>query len=350
MLRRAPPGGRAARWRPSRERTLTSTLPRRRPAPPTPPTPPPDDALALIAAFRAPSLDVVGLTTTFGNVETVQATRNAFVVLQLVGRRVPVAEGAHRALSGAPHRAADFVHGKDGLGDTGEIDDAPGEKEARDAADFIAETARASPGAVSLLALGPLTNVARALARADDVATNLAEIVVLGGAFFRNGNVSPAAEANIRADPAAADAVFASRAKVRVVGLDVTHACRLTAGELAGLAAAGGKAGAFAARVSKFYLQYHRAAYSMDAVFLHDPTALAALIDPALFTWAEGAVVVAPDGVLAGATVMDQGEKVWAAQKNAATNPWVGRTPALVATGVDSAGVVALVLGLLGGA
>jgi len=282
-------------------------------------------------------------------VETVQATRNAFVLLQLMGASVPVAEGAHRALSGAPHRVADFVHGKDGLGDTGAVEDGPGEKEGVDAADFIAEAARAAPGTLSLLALGPLTNVARALARADDVATNLAEIVVLGGAFFRNGNVSPAAEANIRADPAAADAVFSSRARVRVVGLDVTHACRLTAAQLEGLGGTGGGPGAFASRISRFYLDYHRAAYAMDAVFLHDPTALAALVDPALFTWTEGAVVVAGDGVLAGATVIDQGEKVWAAQKNAATNPWVGRTPALVATQVDSEGVVALVLGLLGG-
>lgn len=307
-------------------------------------TPPSDDALAIIAAFRSPEIEVIGLTTTFGNCETVQATRNAFVLLHVLGASVPVAVGAHRALSGAQHRVADFVHGKDGLGDAG-CEDAPGAPAPvpADAATFIADRGRAAPGAVSVLALGPLTNVARALAHGDDVAAGLAEVVVLGGAFFRNGNVNPAAEANAAADPAAADAVFASRAPVRVVGLDVTHTCKLAAGDVDALRRSG-PVGEFAADISRFYLAYHKHAYAMDAMYLHDPTALAALVRPSLFTWAEGAVVVATDGVLKGATVIDQGEKVWAAQKNAATNPWVGRRPARVAVACDVEGVVKLVL------
>jgi uridine nucleosidase len=314
---------------------------------PTPTLPffsPPDDALAIIAAFRSPEIEVIGLTTTFGNCETVQATRNAFVLLNVLGASVPVAVGSHRALSGAQHRVADFVHGKDGIGDAG-YGDAPGDPQPvdQDAAAFIAAAVRASPGTISILALGPLTNIARALAHGDDVGAAIAEVVVLGGAFFRNGNVNPAAEANAAADPAAADAVFASRAPVRVVGLDVTHTCRLQSAEVEALAARG-PVGEFAAKISAFYLAYHKKAYAMDAMYLHDPTALAALVAPSLFTWMEGAVVVATDGVLKGATVVDQGEKVWAAQKNAATNLWVGRRPARVATACDVDGVVRLVL------
>lgn len=311
---------------------------------PSPPPPHSDDALAIIAAFRSPEIEVIGLTTTFGNCETVQATRNAFVLLDVLGASVPVAVGSHRALSGAHHRVADFVHGGDGLGDAG-YPDAPGNPQpvAEDAATFIAAAARSCPGAVTVLALGPLTNIARALAHGDDVAAGLAEIVVLGGAFFRNGNVNPASEANARADPAAADAVFASRATVRVVGLDVTHSCRLSGADVAALAERG-PVGEFAARISAFYLTYHQKAYSMDAMYLHDPTALAALVAPSLFTWMEGTVVVATDGVLMGATVVDQGEKVWAAQKNAASNAWVGRRPARVAVACDVEGVVKLVL------
>ena len=277
-----------------------------------------DDSLAIIAAFACPELEIIGLTTTFGNVHTPTATKNAFVLLDLLGVRVPVAQGALGPVDGGgrPHlKVASFVHGEDGLGNTeeerrkkkkggggGEEEEEEGDgdrnnnddsssppssrfsADPRSAAEFIADSVRAFPGEVSVLALGPSTNVAEALlllgkrerekeqteekkastssspdpaippplsrqqsqgghqirdphpACSSAAASLFAEVVALGGAFFRNGNVTPAAEANVLADPAAADLVLSTPGlRVRMVGLDVTHSCRMTAGELESL-------------------------------------------------------------------------------------------------------------------
>jgi uridine nucleosidase len=209
--------------------------------------------------------------------------------------------------------------------------------------------------------------VALAYAVGPDVPPAL-DVLALGGAYFRNGNVNPAAEANMLGDPEAADAVLATPgARVSLVGLDVTHACIVSRSAFSAWAVSvppgGARLAAFLAGAVDFYIAYHARAYGMDAMFLHDPAALAAVLAPGLFTWGAGSVVVTTgDGPTRGQTVMDAGEKDWArsgpqrlsvggggdgdgvAAPSPRPNAWVGRPQARVATAVDAAGVVDLVL------
>jgi uridine nucleosidase len=326
-------------------------------------------------------VELIGLTSTFGNVTTATATQNIFTLLDLVGlmeggggRRpdgqpLPVAAGSPTMLNGqAKVRIADFVHGGDGFGNT-HPPPAAGTPVQQSAAAFIAAAARAHPGAVTVLALGPLTNVALAYALGPADIPPALDVVALGGAFFRNGNVNPAAEANALGDPEAADAVLATPgARVSMVGLDVTHACSVSRAAFTAWADAipgpGRAIADFLTGAVGFYMGYHAASYGMDAMFLHDPTALVAVLAPHLFTWGSGAVVVDTGaGPTRGATVMDAGEKDWGrggggvscrdSGDGAATgvahagpppNAWVGRPRARVATAVDAAKVVDLAL------
>ena len=275
-------------------------------------------------------------------------------------------------LSGASKlRIADFVHGKDGFGNT-YPPAVSGIPHPGTAAEFIAAAARAHPGEVTVLALGPLTNVALAFALGPDVAPAL-DVVALGGAFFRNGNVNPAAEANILGDPDAADAVLSTPgARISMVGLDVTHACVVSSSAFQAWADGvpnQGEAQAiaqFLARAVSFYMSYHKSAYGLDGMFLHDPAAFVAVLAPHLFTWGSGPVVVTTgDGPTKGATIMDAGEKDWGRgggghssrgdcdvhpPADPPPNAWVGRPRVRVATAVDAAGVVDLALTRLGAA
>ncbi|KAK3237440.1 hypothetical protein CYMTET_52486 [Cymbomonas tetramitiformis] len=192
-----------------------------------------DDTMAILLAFNSPEVEVIGLTTIFGNVRTPTATRNAIHLCELAGKsHIPVAQGADRQLRGnVKERIATFVHGDDGLGNTGEPFPT-GKAVAEDAADFLAHHCRDAPGEITIVALGPLTNLALAMQRDAEFPKNAAEIVVLGGALFCNGNVNPAAEANIFGDPDAADLVFTSGGLVTLIGLDVTQKTVMMAAEV----------------------------------------------------------------------------------------------------------------------
>ncbi|KAL4440556.1 hypothetical protein ABPG75_003557 [Micractinium tetrahymenae] len=298
-----------------------------------------DDSMAILAAFNSPEVEILGLTSIYGNVPTPMATRNALTLCHLAGRSdVPVVEGAHKSLRGvAKERIADFVHGSDGFGNTNpplaEASPAPGS-----AAEFIVRCAREHPGEVVVLALAALTNVALALHLDPQLPEKLNRLVVLGGAFNVNGNVNPAAEANIFGDPDAANVVFSRVPNCYVVGLDVTHQCKITARQLDGLQGRG-RHGTFLRSISQFYLGYHRRVYDMEAVYVHDTAALAAVVDPALFDWEEGGVVVVTDGPAKGRTIRDEGHKRWVG-----TNEWQGLPAIKVALGVRSERLVSWVL------
>lgn len=179
-----------------------------------------DDAVALIMALRSPEAEVVGITTVAGNVGVRQASRNALYTAELCGSRVPVFAGAEKPLNRA-HQSADWFHGKDGLGDHGYA--APlREPEKLAAWDAIVELVEAHPGLV-MVTLGPLTNVALALAKKPEIARRVSRCVVMGGAPCCEGNVTPAAEYNIWCDPEAARMVMRSGLPVELVGW---HLCR----------------------------------------------------------------------------------------------------------------------------
>ncbi|KAL2903999.1 putative uridine nucleosidase 2 [Bienertia sinuspersici] len=158
-----------------------------------------DDAMAIFVALQSPEVEVIGLTTIYGNVYTTLATRNALHLLEVAERSdIPVAEGSHVTITkGTKLRIADFVHGADGLGNQN-FPPPKGKPIEQSAADFLVEQANKYPGEVTLVALGPLTNVALAIQLDPEFAKNIGNIVILGGAFAVNGNVNPAAEANVR--------------------------------------------------------------------------------------------------------------------------------------------------------
>lgn len=306
-----------------------------------------DDSQAILGAFSCPEVDIVALTSIFGNVPTDIATRNALFLRTKAGRPdVPVYRGCATSLCGAAkERIADFVHGRDGFGNTNqtfaETADAasPGS-----AAEHIVRLANEHPGEIVVLCLAALTNLALALQLDARLQDKLKGVVVLGGAYSVNGNVNPAAEANIYGDPEAANVVFSriERPKLKVIGLDVTHKCVLTTADLDGLKGCGSRHGDFLHDISQFYLKYHRESYGMEGIFLHDAAAFVAVVRPELFEWRAGKVVVVEDGPARGQTILDRLERPWIGE-----NAWVGRPEVDVGVGVDSGQVVAFVVELL---
>ncbi|KAK9800239.1 hypothetical protein WJX73_004601 [Symbiochloris irregularis] len=293
-----------------------------------------DDAMAICAAFNSPEVEVIGLTTIFGNVRTPTATSNAFILLKLAGKeQIPVAEGASSTLSGlSKTRVADFVHGTDGFGNTSQAA-VQGLRHEKNAAQFIVDMCTRFPGEIHILALGPLTNIALACQLDDKLGQSLASLVILGGAITINGNVNPAAEANIFGDPAAADYVFGRPLPTYLVPLDVTTQCKLSGTELTAMNGCGAY-GSFLASITHFYLEYHRRVMGIDAVYLHDPTAFAAVILPDLFTWSRARLRVLTEGIGAGMTIADVGDKKWNSP-----NAWSERPIVQVALNVDPEGV-----------
>lgn len=300
-----------------------------------------DDAMAILLALNSPEYTVVGLTTVYGNVPTALATENALRLLELAGAQEAcvVAQGATRSMKAGldVQRIADFVHGPDGFGGVGLPPPKARALADVSAAEFIVRTVHAHPGRVTVLALAPLTNIAQALMLDPELASKWEKLVILGGAFFVNGNVNPAAEANVFGDPDAADFVLGATDNTRILGLDVTQTCRLSSGDLQALRGAG-RHGTFLADISQFYLRFHQEYHGCDAIYLHDPTAMAAVLQPGLFTWRRGAVRVTTDGAATGQTTMDAHTSPWHGH-----NAWTDRPRVEVALGVDSAAVVGLI-------
>jgi len=254
-----------------------------------------DDAMAIHLAFAHPGIEVMGLTTIFGNVQTRTATRNALALVEMAAAGVPVAHGAEHPLVHAASPPADFVHGVEGFGDVSVVgpDAAP---DPRSAAAFIVDTINRNPGDVTVCAVGPLSNLALALQRDPGIAGRVRNVVVMGGAIDTPGNVSEWAEANIWGDPHAADAVFAAPWNVTLVGLDVTEQVRCYPADLATVADNAPSIGGFLNEASRFYFGFHRDRHGLDACFTHDPSAIVAVTNPELFTTSASALRVTEDG------------------------------------------------------
>ncbi|KAB1218186.1 putative uridine nucleosidase 2 [Morella rubra] len=299
-----------------------------------------DDTMAIFVALRSPEVEVIGLTTIYGNVYTTLATRNALHLLEVAGRTdIPVAEGSHVTITkGTKLRIADFVHGKDGLGNQN-FPPPKGKPSEQSAATFLIEQANLYPGKVTVVALGPLTNIALAIQQDPAFLKNIGQIVVLGGSFSVNGNVNPAAEANILGDPDAADIVFTSGADVLAVGLNVTHQVVLTDADREKLARSDGKFAQYLCKILEVYFSYHRDAYLTKGVYLHDPTALLAAVDPSLFTCTEGVVRVQTCGITRGLTILYNKQK-----RFGEVTEWTDKPSIKVAVTVDAPAVVKLVM------
>ncbi len=186
-----------------------------------------DDALELILAMQTPGIEILGITIVSGNAYLDQCTKNALRVVELSGKNILVFKGAEKSLVVPLQAPPDFVHGKDGLGNTNQ----PEPKfllSGRSAAQFIVDITKANPGAITILAVGKLTNLAQAIQLDSNVTRNVKEVVVVGGALRVPGLVTPVAEPDMWLDPHAADMVFTSPWKVTMLGLDVNMKATLS--------------------------------------------------------------------------------------------------------------------------
>ncbi len=242
-----------------------------------------DDAIAILLALASPELEVVGITAVAGNVPLPLTQKNARMVCELAGRTdVPVFAGCDAPLK-RRLVTAEHVHGKTGLDGIDLPDPRLPLKEAH-AVEFIIETLRTRPsGSVTLCPLGPLTNIATAFQRAPEVIGRVRRLVLMGGAYFEVGNITPAAEFNIYVDPEAAKVVFGSGVDLVVMPLDVTHKALVTVDRIEAFRRLGTGAGHAIASWTDFFERFDKEKYGSEGAPLHDPTVIAYLLEPNLF-------------------------------------------------------------------
>jgi len=248
-----------------------------------------DDAAALFLALASREIDIRGVTAVAGNIPLVRTEANARLICELAGRPdVVVSQGCGRPLL-YPKRAGVTVHGKDGLGDIG-LPPPSSPPAPKGAVNFIIEEVKAAPGEVTIAALGPLTNLAVALAIAPEIAGQIKQLVFMGGAAFCKGNITQRAEFNFYFDPHAAQAVLASGIPTVMFGLDVTRKAVITRERIDRLKTLGH----FGTQIADMLT-----AYSSGDPCLHDPCVIAYLIEPDLFSGVKGLCEVDCQSMLA---------------------------------------------------
>lgn len=262
-----------------------------------------DDALAMAYALNSPELKILGFTTCFGNVSVEDATRNTLVVLEKLGKSVPVFSGANKPLARKLKEYPKHVHGEDGLGNT--LDKDPiGKAETETAVDYIINQVKKLPHEITIISVGPLTNLALAVKKEPKIAELVKEVVIMGGAVYAPGNVTPYSEANIKADPEAAECVFSSGLPVTIVGLDVTMQTLLPNTELVNWRAIGSEAAHFLANMTSFYMEAYESFHpGIGGCALHDPLAVGVAIDPSLVETEKLNVKVTLEGEETGRTI-----------------------------------------------
>jgi purine nucleosidase len=284
-----------------------------------------DDALALILALRSPELDVKGISVVHGNVPVDQGTANAIKVLELVGRTdVPVAPGAPAPLL-RPARDARIVHGEDGL--AGALPDPPQASPVEDYGPaFLTRTLEAAARPITVITLGPLTNLAIALLASPQLRERIERLYVMGGAVRSEGNTIPGAEYNIHCDPEAAAIVLRAGVPITLIGLNVTMRCVFPRELSERLRDADDPVQRFVGRATSPVAELYRRYYGIEGCAMHDPLTVAAAIDPMVIRGQEVWIDVETKGDLtAGQTVVD----FWGIP-----TPW-GEPNALVALEVD---------------
>jgi purine nucleosidase len=302
-----------------------------------------DDSLALLYLASRPDVELVAIGSVHGNVPTEVGAANTIHVLEVAGRAdVPVAVGAARPMA-QELETSEFVHGHDGLG--GAAQAPQGRPTGETAVEQLVRLARAHPGELSLLAVGPFTNVGLALLIEPELPRLLRQVTVMGGAFDVPGNVTGRAEANIWHDPEAARLVFGAGWPLRAVGLDVTMRTLLRAPELDRLAATDTPVARFCTAVLDHYSTFYEKVLGERACALHDPLAALLALDPELATWEHLPVDVELRGELTrGDTVIDRRSAGAEEERPDTTRPAVD-----VAVAVDSATAVTRIMaGLVG--
>jgi len=242
-----------------------------------------DDAVAILLALASPEIEVLGITAVAGNVPLPLTQLNARKICELAGR------ADMRVFAGcdAPMRralvTAEHVHGRTGL-DGPDLPEPTMPLQEGHAVDFIIDSLRAQPaGSVTLCPLGPLTNIATAFARAPDIVDRVQRVVLMGGAYFEVGNITPAAEFNIYVDPEAADIVLKSGVEIVMMPLDVTHQALTTRARIRAFREMGTRVGTVVAELTDFFERFDMEKYGSEGAPLHDPCVIAWLLQPELF-------------------------------------------------------------------
>lgn len=265
-----------------------------------------DDAMAILFAEAHPAIELKAITTVYGNATIDNATQNALFLKQKYGLEADVAKGAAKPIVRPEVGPTVVVHGESGFGDVIAPQSFKVETDPRPAYQYIIDAVRAEPGEITLVAVGPLTNLALALEADPQIVSLVKEVVVMGGAFGVNdhrGNVTPYAEANIHDDPHAADKVFTASWPVVIIGLDVTEESFFTREYLDQLRDDAGEVGQFIWDISRYYLKFYSEKVGLEGCHVHDPSAIAYVIDPTLFTLREGPIRVVADGPAEGHTM-----------------------------------------------
>lgn len=262
-----------------------------------------DDALAIAYALNSPELEIIGLTTCFGNAPVEYTTRNTLVILEQLGKTVPVYSGADKPLKRPLKKFPTHVHGEDGLGNR--LDRVPViEAESEGAVDYIISQVKKLPHEITIIAVGPLTNLALAVKKEPDIASLVKEVVIMGGAVFVSGNKTPFSEANVFADPEAADCVFSSGLPVTIVGLDVTMQTLLPNATLADWRAKDMEVSHFFADMTSFYMEAYETFHpGIGGCALHDPLAVGVVIDSSFVKKEKWSVKVVLEGEETGRTI-----------------------------------------------
>ena len=265
-----------------------------------------DDARALLLALALPGLDVAGITTVSGNVPADMGARNAKKVLRQADRQdVPIYIGEMAPLGGTYADAMD-THGSDGLGESF-LPDVPGEFPEKPAVEFLEEMLEKEE--TDILALGPLTNLARLFQKRPELIRRVSRFVSMGGSFRSHGNCSPVAEYNYWCDPEAAKICYELSAeagkKIEMVGLDVTRQIVLTPNLISYMERLDKKTGGFVRKITGFYMDFHWEYEGIIGCVINDPLAAAYLIDPSMCSGFDSFLEVETEGICRGQTVVD---------------------------------------------
>ena len=266
-----------------------------------------DDVVALLLALASPEeLNVMAITTVAGNVRIDKTSRNARLAREWAGREeVPVYAGAGRPLVRTPIYAEN-IHGKEGLPGVEVHEPAKGLAEGN-AVQYLVETLRkAAPHSITIAMLGPQTNLALALVQAPEITQGIKEVVVMGGAHFNGGNITPVAEFNLYADPDAAKVVLASGVKLTYVPLDVTHKMLTSEQRLKQIEALNNQAGKLVGSILNEYVKADMVHYGLPGGPVHDASVIAWLLRPELFSGRQVNLVIdSREGPGFGQTVAD---------------------------------------------
>ena len=232
-----------------------------------------DDAFALLYALSHPEIEVIGITTVFGNVPVDIATKNALILSEKSGLNTPVYIGASKPQERVVKNFPTFIHGDDGFGNIN-LNKSQLTKSNIDAENFIIKSVQNYHGEVNIIAIGPLTNIANSLKKKPSIAKGIKSLTLMGGSWMAGGNITPVAEANMYNDPEAADLVFNSGLPIKMIGLDVTHKVFLSDSDISKLSLMENHSGKFLKKISNFYINFYKETKNMDGCFFHDATAV----------------------------------------------------------------------------